>query len=198
MRERGPEDAQRSDGENAFHSERKEMKPEVRIATVADAADIARIHQESSVQTYANDRLGITREEMIEYVGSLEDTRMRWENDLRAKDPAMHVTILKIGDRVVGFCRVRRGVDAGKVEMLYLDPAYAGKGMGGEIFQESLQWLGEEQPIELHVASYNSRAIRFYERFGFRKQGFAQPLVTPAGKRIPLVAMVRDVPESES
>lgn len=186
------EDAMRIAIEKTDNLERKEGAPEVCIATVADAADIARIHQESAVLTYMNDRIGITREEMVKYLGSREEARTRWENYLQTQDPEAHITVLKISDRVVGFCRVRRDTDAGKVEMLYLDPAHAGKGMGGEIFQESLQWLGEEQPIELDVASYNSRAIRFYERFGFRKQGFAKPLVTTGGKRIPLVTMVRD------
>lgn len=164
----------------------------VRIATIADAGDIARIHRESAVQTYINERLGITRGDMLKYVGDADEERLRWESHLRAKDPTAHTTILKIGDRTVGFCRVRRGSNIGHVEMLYLDPAYSGKGIGGEIFQESLQWLGDDQPIELEVASYNDRAIRFYERFGFRRQGYARPIQVSGGGRIPLAVMVRD------
>ena len=167
-------------------------RPEVRLATVADAVEIARIHRESAVETYVNERLGITREDMLKYVGDADEARLRWENHLRAKDPTAHTTILKIGNRTVGFCRVRRGSDIGHVEMLYLDPAHSGKGMGGEIFQEGLRWLGDDMPTELEVASYNARAIRFYERFGFRKQGFTHPLQVPNGGRIPLVIMVRD------
>ena len=167
-------------------------RPEVRLATVADAVEIARIHRESAVETYVNERLGITREDMLKYVGDADEARLRWENHLRAKDPTAHTAILKIGNRTVGFCRVRRGSNIGHVEMLYLDPAYSGKGMGGEIFQEGLQWLGDDQPIELEVASYNDRAIRFYERFGFRRQGYARPTQVSGGGRIPLAVMVRD------
>lgn len=167
-------------------------KPEVRIATVADAAEIARIHRESAVQTYVSERHGITREDMLKYVGSLDEARLRWENHLRAKDPTAHTAVVTMGERVVGFCRVRRGTNIGHIEMLYLDPAYAGKGIGGEVFQEGLHWLGDGTPIELEVATYNDRAIRFYERFGFRRQGFASPLQLPNGGRIPLVVMARD------
>lgn len=186
------ENAIRLTMKKVIHPERKEIRPEVRLATVADAAEIARIHRESSVETYVNDRLGITRGDMLKYVGDADEARLRWENHLRAKDPTAHTTILKIGDRTVGFCRVRRGSNIGHVEMLYLDPAYSGKGIGGEIFQESLQWLGDDQPIELEVASYNDRAIRFYERFGFRRQGYARPTQVSGGGRIPLAVMVRD------
>lgn len=167
-------------------------RPKVRIATVADAAEIARIHRESAVETYVNERLGITREDMLKYVGSLDEARVRWESHLCAKNPVEHTAVVTMGERIAGFCRVRRDTSIGHVEMLYLDPAYSGKGIGGEIFQESLEWLGDEKPIELKVASYNARAIQFYERFGFRRQGFANPLQVPNGGRIPLAVMVRD------
>lgn len=175
-----------------IHPERREMKPEVRIATVADAVDIARIHRESAVQAYVDERLGITREDMLKYVGGADEAQLRWKNHLGAKDPTAHTAVVTIGDRIVGFCRVRRGSNIGHIEMLYLDPAYSGKGIGGEVFQESLHWLGNDMPVELEVASYNSRAIRFYERFGFRRQGYARPIPVPGGGRIPLAVMVRD------
>ncbi len=174
-------------------------KPEARIATVADAADIARIQHESWLATYPSEKAGITREDIAEHLGIVDDRAQRCANrlNLEAKDIDFigATYVLEIGGRVVGFCKVARGMHTGHVDALYLDPAFAQKGFGGELFQKGLQWLGDEAPIDLEVASYNDRAIHFYERFGFRKQDKAKPLELLGGKFLPLTLMVRDVVE---
>ncbi len=164
----------------------------VRLATTVDAAAIAKIQHDSWLATYVNADAGIAREDLAEYLKDVASRVERWRGKLAESDASIRVFVLQSDDRVIGFCRVRRSEEYGHVEALYLDPAYSGKGLGGEVFQEALDWLGSEKPVELEVAAYNDRAIRFYERFGFRSHGAAKPLDLHNGKEIPLTAMVRD------
>lgn len=173
----------------------QENIPEVRLATIADAADIARIQNDSWLVTYPNEDAGITREDLMGYLGKVDARAFRWEGRLEKNDPNVRISVLKHGDRVIGFSSVTRMPNVGHVDALYLDPEFSEKRMGGEALEEGLRWLGNDKPIELEVASYNSRAIRFYERFGFRKQGAAKPVDLRNGKEIPLMLMVRDAIE---
>ena len=168
---------------------------EVRLATIADAPNIARIQNDSWLVTYPNEAAGITREDLVGYLGNIDARAFRWEGRLEKNDPNIRISVLKHDDRVIGFSSVTKMANVGHVDALYLDPEFSGKGMGAEILEEGLRWLGNDTPIELEVASYNNRAIRFYERFGFRKQGAVKPVDLRNGKEIPLMLMVRDAIE---
>ncbi len=168
----------------------------VRTATIDDAAAIARIQHESWVATYPNEEAGITKADLENHLGDVGSLAERWTNRLRLDaanaDFIGTVYVLEVSGRVVGFCKVARGTHSGHVDALYLDPECTQKGLGGELFQKGLDWLGTKDSIELEVTSYNDRAIRFYKRYGFRKQGETKPLELKGGKTIPLTLMVRD------
>lgn len=172
-------------------------KPEVRIATVADAAEIARIQHESWLATYPNEVGGISREDIERYLKSVDQQTASWQRELRDEGVLANIRtfILEDAQKTLGFCRVGKTAEFGLVDSLYLDPAYIGKGIGGEVFRRGLEWLDADTPIQLKVASYNNQAIRFYERFGFRNQGGAKPLRLSDTKVIPITLMVRDVVE---
>ncbi len=170
-------------------------KSKVCIATVADASSIARIQNDSWLATYPNVSMGITREDLMGYLGNIDARAFRWEGRIEKSDPNVRISVLRNGDRIIGFCSVTKMSNVGHIDALYLDPEFSGKGMGGEVLQEGLRWLGNERPVELEVASYNARAIRFYEHFGFYKQGAAKSVDLRNGKEIPLILMVRDVLE---
>lgn len=54
-----------------------------------------------------------------------------------------------------------------------ISPERAGSGMGAQMFREILTFARDQQikRVELSVATYNQRAIRLYEKFGFQKEG---------------------------
>ena len=76
-------------------------------------------------------------------------------------------------------------------------PDFQGMGLGRELLQKALNWLGREKVIFVIVASYNTKAIKFYERFGFVKTGKdvhsegVDPL--PSGKIIPEIEMAKRI-----
>jgi len=56
------------------------------------------------------------------------------------------------------------GVDAGKIEMLFLDPGYFGQGLGKALLTFAIGELGAR---ELDVNEQNTKALEFYRRSGF-------------------------------
>lgn len=189
------ENAVRITMKKVLHSERREMKPEVRVATLTDAPDIARIQHESWLATYVNEGEKIRREDLLDYLKDIPSRVDRWKDRILRKAGEREIFVLRGGDRVIGFCQVERRPKVGHVNALYLDPASAHRGFGSQLLQKGIDWLGNEHPLELEVASYNESAIRFYERNGFRKQGSIKPLVLKNGKLLPQTLMVRDVAE---
>ena len=57
---------------------------------------------------------------------------------------------------------------------LGLRPELIGRGLGGEFFRAGLDFLRARypgRPVILNVAAFNERAIKVYERAGFRETG---------------------------
>ena len=82
--------------------------------------------------------------------------------------------------QVAGFI----GVEAGKVEMLFVHPEWRGKGIGRRLLSYAVTTLGAS---ELDVNEQNPQAIGFYERMGFEVIG--RSAVDSIGKPYPLLHM---------
>lgn len=78
------------------------------------------------------------------------------------------------------------GIDDATLEALYVLSDHQGTGLADRLMAAVLQWLGG-QAMQLEVASYNARAIRFYQRHGFHLTGETAIF----RGRIPIVAMRR-------
>ena len=57
------------------------------------------------------------------------------------------------------------GVQDGRLEMLFLDPAARGNGLGRRILEHGIEQLGV---TELTVNEQNPQAVGFYEQLGFK------------------------------
>lgn len=88
-------------------------------------------------------------------------------------------TLMKVvsGDRVVGVVELdpHRGEDAGCgwISFLYLLPEFRGRGWGVQLLGHAI-WYFEScarRAVRLHAAEQNTRAVAFYEHFGFREIG---------------------------
>lgn len=76
------------------------------------------------------------------------------------------------------------GVEDGKVEMLFVDPAWRGKGIGRRLLSYAVTTLGAS---ELDVNEQNPQALGFYLRMGFEVVGRSP--VDSIGKPYPLLHM---------
>jgi putative acetyltransferase len=60
------------------------------------------------------------------------------------------------------------GVQAGELEMLFVDPAHRGRGIGACLLTHAIRTLGVNR---VDVNEQNGQAVGFYERFGFTAAG---------------------------
>ena len=100
------------------------------------------------------------------------DAAYRWlDNILVAKD----------GEDVVGFTGYGKYRDdeltgTGEVYAIYVLEQYWGKGVGHMLMQAALDMIKEYPAVAVWVLKDNARAIRFYEKFGFRPDGREETL----------------------
>ena len=95
-----------------------------------------------------------------------------------------NVIIAKDGDSVIGFVGFGKyrndelenaGLEnAGEVFAIYILSQYYGKGIGYRLMQTALSELADHSKIAVWVLKENTKAIRFYERCGYRFDGREQ------------------------
>jgi GNAT superfamily N-acetyltransferase len=105
--------------------------------------------------------------EGLERLGRFEPDRVR-ERLGRSFSPANTRHILMDGQRV-GFLAVTRGESLWRLDHLYVDPACAGRGIGGWALVQVLNAADKESVAVALTALKRSDAQRFYERHGFRR-----------------------------
>ena len=93
-----------------------------------------------------------------------------------------NIIIAKDGESVVGFVgygKYRNDdlENAGEVFAIYILSEYYGKGVGYRLMNAALSQLAEYPRIAVWVLKNNNRAIRFYERCGYRFDGKEETLV---------------------
>lgn len=169
----------------------KQNKIRIVNATVGDAAAIGQIQTQTWLDSYVNTEEGVTSQDIKSKISLWEkegDSRIR--EKIQQKDS--RTWLAKEGEKIVGFIGVRKAHNLGEIEALHILPGYQGRGLGKELLQYGLSWLGDI-PIKLSAVSYNKRAIEFYTRFGFRETGIDtdDPIELPGGKIISKIVMQR-------
>ena len=84
------------------------------------------------------------------------------------------------GDLVLGFI----GVVDKKVEVLFLDPEYFGRGFGQKLLTFAVKELNADK---LDVNEQNTKALKFYQKFGF--ETFERTDKDDQGRNYPLLRM---------
>ena len=92
----------------------------------------------------------------------------------------LNMFCLMTEDQVIGFI----GLHHYKIEMLFLDPAYIGKGLGQQLIQFAISNQGATL---VDVNEQNSHAKSFYEKAGF--ETYERTAKDDFGKDYPLLRM---------
>ena len=93
-----------------------------------------------------------------------------------------NLLIAKDQDRVIGFAsygayRDDTLKDCGEVFALYVLKEYYDQGIGYALMNAALEQMKTYSQIALWVLDGNERAIRFYERYGFRFDNTSQSII---------------------
>ena len=98
----------------------------------------------------------------------------------RYLDAVMLICTKDPRQRITGFA----GVAAGKIEMLFIDPAHRGQGLGKQLLRYAMEHLNAD---ELDVNEQNPQALGFYFKQGFEVIGRSE--VDGMGQPYPLLHM---------
>lgn len=161
-----------------------------------DAEQIVSIQAETWLATYPNEEHGITKEDILAKDMGNPSRIERWKRGIEyaATRGDRQVFAAKRGSEVLGYCFVfRKPSGEGYIGALYLRPSEHGKGIGRQLMEASLTWLGDECIISLGVAIYNKAAIALYKKLGFEMSDEPPDPIPPlpSGAQMPIVKMVR-------
>lgn len=158
---------------------RKPSEFRVEKAMPDDAPDINKVSRLAWQQTYPNEELGITREDIVlrtEGIGGelIDEKVEQWRRTIESSGENHEVFVARVNDQVVGFVspKIARNGER-RIAAIYVSPDAQGSGYGAALLISALEWHGNESDIYLHVVAYNQQAIDFYERFGFMQTGQA-------------------------
>ncbi len=104
-----------------------------------------------------------------------------------------NILVAKDDDRIVGFIGYGAYRDdtlskTGEVFSIYILKEYYNQGVGYKLMSQALEKLDEYKNIAVWVLEENSRAIKFYEKCGFRFDGTKQQIML--GEQITEIRMI--------
>ena len=117
-----------------------------------------------------------------------EEIALRWRDN---------VIVAKDAGRVIGFAGYGDAPSDGaenadgELFALYVLAEYHGRGVGRALTDEALRLLGKRRRVRLEVLADNARAIRFYEKCGFRRSGKSRTI--DLGAPLEAIEMIKEL-----
>lgn len=138
-----------------------------------DARGITIVRRNTWLETYPNEKEGITKEDIEESFkkSTIEEESVQRADRIR-NNADTQIWVAKDTNSIIGFAEAQKNKDKNAIKAFYILPAYQEQGIGTELMKNILQWFTDKKSISCGVASYNTQAIAFYEKFGFVKKGF--------------------------
>jgi len=167
----------------------------VRKATKEHAGDIVRLLFNAWVQTYVNSEYQITELDIQRKFGDLsekiQDIGQFIENSTNQSNINYLVAI--VNGEVSGFIYATKNKSELYINALYVDPNSQRGGIGTSLLHETINNNQMVDVIVVDVVSYNEKAIAFYEKNGFIKQGQSNTAFSkfPDGKVVPEIRMIK-------
>lgn len=164
-----------------------------RQATLADVEPVRRMQADSWRATYVNEAAGVSQAWVDDRTaGWLTPEALKTSREVIGKVLADDSQFYRVAERdgeIVGFVYASHQ-DDGTIELnaIYTAPDTFGTGLGQQLIDQAIAYADGAQ-MELKVASYNTRAIRFYEKNGFKIVPDSEVMFAD---KIPIVKMLRE------
>lgn len=143
-------------------------------ATLDDIPAYRSVQSAGWRDAYPNDDRGVLTHLVEQYTASWLTPEALAESREYVKkfldDPDHHfLYVAKDDGKIVGMTHSSHLDGKQHLEALYIDQQYYGTGLGHRMIEAALSHFDYTKPITLDAVDYNNRAIRFYEKHGFRK-----------------------------
>ncbi len=169
----------------------------IRKAVWDDFMSIHNILFTTWLDTYPNKEFNITKEDIeFNFQQKLlpeEIAKAKIKNYESENLSNISRLILEFSNIPVGFCRSEEKENHNQLQAIYVLPKYHGMGFGYALWQEAKKIFNPKKDTIVHVASYNQKAINFYEKLGFKSTGkifFDEKHKMRNGAMIPELEMV--------
>ena len=151
----------------------------IRPASPEDAKSIQEVLYRTWLETYPNDSAGITMQDIETFFkDSFSDENIEdWRRNIVSLGDDCRLLVAADAQKIVGVCRAYRREKHNEVQAIYVLPAYQGRGIGKQFFVALHGFFNPQKDITVQVATYNTKAVTFYEKLGFKDTGkrFSQP-----------------------
>ena len=145
--------------------------PEVRYATLADAAAVANLHLIASRSLYD----GVVPEAHWQATPMAKRVTF-WKEAIEYGEP--QVMVATSGGEIVGFVGFDRSRDpkskntTGELWALYVDPDHLGQGVGLALWDAAREGLQDEDctDVTVWVPLASAQALRFFDAAGFKRE----------------------------
>lgn len=157
------------------------------------AEAIVSVYRDCWINTYPNEQLGITVQDIEQRFINFPSVVGEWKRDILSQNNRAIWIVKKAAGNIGGFCVAKKSTDHNELECIYLLTDCQGKGLGKKLLTMAFDWMGQSKPIVLYGAAYNYKAIAFYQKHGFKlAPPDIPPKVMPSGKSMPPMKMVKN------
>lgn len=149
------------------------MEITIARATPDDVLGIQDLTYQGWLATYPNAEYGITVDDIEDWYKDrhTKEKIAQWRERM-ANPPDGETTLTAKGfGVVVGAIRVIKHPDRNQISAIYVLPRHHGRGIGTAMWQEAQQYLDTNKHSIVEVAIYNTKALEFYGRLGFKDTG---------------------------
>lgn len=160
-----------------------------------DAKAITNVYYKTWLETYPNNQLGITRDDIEEsYKDSFsEENIIKAEKRIQELPSNVKSLVAKVNGLIVGVATMVINKSNNQLKTIYVLPEYQGHGIGKKLWEEARRFCDPTKDIIVQVATYNKNTIEFYKKLGFVDTGkrFTDDKFTfKSGTKLPEMEMV--------
>lgn len=150
-----------------------ELPPNIilRPITLADVAIYVHHKEKTWLETYPNQGLGITEEDVLKRINKIPQEKRIEKAKMWIAEGKFDCFLAFKGNELVGDIIFSQNDTESEINEIYLANKVKGTGLGKYLMEFALAQLSEDKDVILHVLEYNLRAISFYKNYGFKVVG---------------------------